>query len=112
MHFAPIPRVLGSEFRPSRWGREPRVILDNFRNCQASDRWHPEYLKSVVGHRDVSVRETNGPPRNIFQNLADGGRIPFPEYLDWVLETAHELGAIAGHYTEVSDLTRVVCESG
>jgi len=48
----------------------------------------------------------------MFQNLAEGGRLPFSQYLDWVLETAADLGDIAGKYTEVSDITRAVYQSG
>lgn len=112
MELRPVPRVHRHEFRPPRWGGEPRIVLDSFHCWTAPARWRPAYLKSVVGDREVAVRETNGPPRNIFQNLAEGGRISFSEYLDWVLETARDLRDIAELHASVGEITRMVCERG
>jgi hypothetical protein len=58
------------------------------------------------------VRETDGPPRNIFQNLAEGGTIPLSDYLDWVLSTADELEPVAAGCDDASALTEAVCASG
>jgi hypothetical protein len=114
MKLLEIPRIHESEFRTPLWGGEPRVVIDNVKNWKALQLWQPDYLKSVIGDHDISVRETNGPPRNIYQNLAEGGRVPFAQYLDWILETssAKDLQNIAEKYSEVSDITRRVCESG
>lgn len=112
MDLVPIPRVTRDDFRVSRRGGNPRVVLDNVSEWPALWRWQPDYLRSVIGHREVAVRETNGPPRNIFQNLAVGGRIPFDQYLDWVLETAHDLAEIPRNYRDVGDITKAVCDSG
>lgn len=62
----------------------------------AVERWTPTYLTAAVGSREVAVRERSGPPRNIFQNLGDGGLVPFADYLDWVLATADDLRAAVG----------------
>jgi hypothetical protein len=111
MKLVAIPRIHARDFRPSRWGGEPRVVIDNVRSWKALDRWRPEYLKAVAGERDVRLRETDGPPRNLFQNLAEGGLIPLAEYLDWVLATADDLKEIADRYTDPADITRAVCAS-
>jgi hypothetical protein len=62
----------------------------------------------------VAVRETVGPPRNIYQNLAAGGRISFAQYLDWVLHTANDddLRAVLRESVNVTDIVRGVCASG
>jgi hypothetical protein len=88
------------------------VVLANVPGWKAIDRWTEAYLKSVAGDRDVVVRETDGPPRNIFQNLAQGGRVSFGEYLDWVVQTAHDLEHIVPGTTDVQDIVRAVGNSG
>ncbi len=88
MEWINVPRVHASEFRPKRLGRQPRVILENARGWRALQLWTPDYLKTIAGPTEVSVRETIGPPRNMYQNLAEGGRTTFAQYLDWVLEIA------------------------
>jgi hypothetical protein len=112
VELAPVPRVTRGEFRPSRWGGEPQVVVDVATSWRALHRWRPEYLKSVIGDRAVVVRETNGAPRNIFQNLAVGGSIRFPQYLDWVLETAGDLAPIAAHNPHIGGITKAVAEFG
>lgn len=91
MHLAPVPRVRAIGFRPRRWPGEPCVVLENARGWRALERWNADYLQSVAGPREIPVREVSGPPRNVFQNLAEGGRVRFAEYLEWVLATAAEL---------------------
>jgi len=108
----PVHRVDRSEFRVSRMAGEPRVVVGNVSDWGALHRWQPDYLKSVIGDCVVAVREAKGPPRNIFQNLAEGGRIPFDQYLDWVLATARDLDQIALKYDDPGDITRAVCASG
>ncbi len=112
MELLSVPRIHRDDFQVSRWGGQPCVVLDNVRDWAALNRWQPGYLRSVIGDRDVVVRETNGPPRNIFQNLAEGGGIPFGQYFDWVLDTAQDLDGIARTYREVGDITREVCARG
>ncbi|HEX8110263.1 MAG TPA: cupin-like domain-containing protein [Kofleriaceae bacterium] len=112
MQLLPVPRLRTNEFRPSRWAGGPRVIVDNVRAWKALDRWQPDYLKSAVGDSEVSVREVNGPPRNVFQSLAAGGRISFSDYIDWVLATADDLLAVSTKYSEASDIAREVARSG
>jgi hypothetical protein len=111
MRLSPIPRVSRADFRPARAAGGPVVVVDDTPGRPAFTRWSEGYLKSVAGHREVAVRETNGPPRNVFQNLAQGGRVPFGDYLDWVVETARDLEAIAGH-SGVRDITRAVAARG
>ncbi|MFJ6769612.1 cupin-like domain-containing protein [Kitasatospora sp. NPDC091257] len=107
-----VPRVSRDDFRaPLRKG-EPRVVLDNVRDWPALHRWDADYLRSVAGEREVTVRETNGPPRNVFQNLAAGGRTSFGRYLDWVLETAGGLERIALSCSGAGEITRAVCADG
>jgi hypothetical protein len=109
-----IPRIHVSQFRPPRTGGEPRVVLGNAQHWRALRVWEPDYLKSIAGTCEVSVRETIGPPRNVYQNLAQGGKVSFSQYLDWVLETANgeDFRALAQEYSTVSDITRAVCDSG
>jgi hypothetical protein len=87
------------------------ILVDDVRRWESTRRWQPEYLKAVVGNREVAVRETNGPPRNIFQNLAEGGLISFSDYLDWVLQASEVLSQVVRGRTEIADLTRAICES-
>lgn len=112
MDLIEIPRVHASNFRPPRTGGEPRVVLENARHWRAVGAWSPNYLKSIAGANDVSVRETIGPPRNVYQNLAEGGQISFSQYLDWVLETANgdDFRAVSEKYSTVSDIVRAVCD--
>ncbi|MFC4531997.1 cupin-like domain-containing protein [Sphaerisporangium dianthi] len=112
MRLKPIPRVSRRDFRPARLAGGPLVVLDNTPGWRAFTRWHEGYLKSVAGDREVAVRETNGPPRNIFQNLAEGGRVPFGDYLDWVVETARDLEGLAGDHAGVREVTRAVAGGG
>jgi Cupin-like domain len=112
MLLRPVPGVLWSEFQPSRLGGEPRVVMDDVQRWEKICGWTPEYLKACIGHRDVPVRETNGPPTNIFQNLTQGGRISFGEYLDWVIESARYIITGVRAYGSVSDVARAVSRSG
>jgi Cupin-like domain len=68
----------------------------------------------MAGASEVSLRETIGPPRNVYQNLAQGGKISFSQYLDWVLEIANgeDLRALAQQYSTASDIARAVCDVG
>jgi hypothetical protein len=112
MELVPVPRVPRNQFRPSRLPGEPRVILDNIPEWTATTRWRVPYLKAVAGDREVAVRETNGPPHNMFQNLAEGGRVPFGDYLDWVVHTGRELERTAAGSIGVRQLTRAVGDAG
>lgn len=112
MELVPIPRVVRENFRVPRLGGEPRVVLGNVTDWPALHRWEPAYLCALIGEREVTVRETNGPPRNIFQNLAGGGQLPFRQYLDWVLETAQDLREIPRRNDDVGRITQAVCDSG
>lgn len=112
MELVPIPRVDRSEFRVSRRPGEPRVVLDNVAGWPALERWDADYLRSVAGDQDVVVRERQGPPRNIFQNLADGGSAPFGDYLDWVLGTAEDLTGIAACAEDPREITRFLATAG
>ncbi len=112
MQLVPVPRLYANEFRPSRWPGEPRVLVDNVRTWKALDRWQSDYLRMTAGEQEVAVREVNGPPRNVFQNLAKGGRIAFSQYIDWVLDTADDLRHISRGYTDASDITREISRSG
>lgn len=104
--------MLRSQFRPPRLGGQPRVVLENLPGWEAPTSWQPEHLKAAVGDREVAVRETHGPPQNMFQNLASGGRIAFNDYLDWVLETASDLREIADAHSRPEAITAAVCEAG
>src|SRR5262245_36176981 len=110
MNLTPVPRVPADDFRPSRWGGEPRVVTACPPGPTASELWNPEYLRSVVGDRDVPVREVHGSPDNVFQNLARGGSLPFARYLDWVVETADTLRDIAEEHSGAADITRAMRE--
>ncbi|MFC9399091.1 cupin-like domain-containing protein [Streptomyces sp. NPDC057027] len=110
--FRAVPRVPRRDFRTSFRKGEPRVVLDNVPGWPALHRWNPAYLRSVAGDREVTVRETDGPPRNIFQNLATGGRTSFGQYLDWVLDTAGGLEEITLSCTGAGEITRAVCADG
>lgn len=110
MELIDVPRVHASAFRPPRLGGEPRVVLDAARNWAALHRWQPSHLRACAGERKVSVREVLGPPLNVYQKLAKGGKITFSQYLDWVLETADssELQAIARAHLSVAELVEAV----
>lgn len=111
MRLSEIRRTTAA-FAPSRWGGEPRVIVDAGATWPALRRWQPAYLKSVAGHRDVTVREMAGAPRNVFRNLGAGGSLPFADYVDWVTETAAELVPIVGGARAAADIVRAVDASG
>jgi hypothetical protein len=104
----PIPRVNRGQFHPSHWPGCPRIVLGNVSDWKALQLWDAEYLKEVVGDRPVEVRERVGPPRNIYRNLAEGGQIPFSEYIDWVVQTADALQEIAPKTSDVRDIARAV----
>lgn len=63
---------------------------------------------TALGDRRVSVREVAGPPRNVFQNLAEGGVIPFSGYLAWVLDTAALLASRQEHGSDVRSVVNWV----
>jgi hypothetical protein len=89
-------------------------VLDNARQWRALHAWDLGYLKSIAGARDVSVRETIGAPRNVYQNLEEGGKIPFSQYLDWVLEIASgdDVRATLQRHSAVSEIVQAVGDSG
>ncbi|AKJ29648.1 cupin-like domain-containing protein [Caldimonas brevitalea] len=110
-----IPRVDARRFRPPRWSREPRVVEGNVDDWPALRRWQPDYLKRVVGGTSVAVREATGAPRNIYQNLSQGGRITFSQYFDWVLELAQAPDFRAIEATASADpgrISQAVCDTG
>jgi hypothetical protein len=114
MDLIDIPRIHVNKFRPARTGGEPRVVLDNVKHWRALHAWSPDYLISIGGGSEVSVRETIGPPRNVYQNLAQGGKTSFSQYLNWVLEIADgdDLRALVTKCSTVSDIARAVCDIG
>ncbi|MDV4166166.1 cupin-like domain-containing protein [Rhizobium beringeri] len=110
MKVAAIPRLSASEFKPSRWRRHPCVVEGLTEDWQAIERWTPEYLKRVAGDQEVSVRETAGSPRNIYQNLAQGGRIRFSDYVDWITETsaAADLQEVIARFADPGQITAAI----
>jgi hypothetical protein len=110
MRLIDVPTVRSSEFSPPHFGGEPRVVLGIAQNWPALRRWDLTYLKACAGERKVKVRETAGPPRNIYQRLATGGRISFAQYLDWVVELAGspDLEEIAGLHLSMTELMEAV----
>ncbi|MFD5552722.1 cupin-like domain-containing protein [Streptomyces sp. NPDC127068] len=108
MDLVPVPRVTHHDFRPSRRGGQPRVVVDCPPGRVAPQLWDPAYLRTVIGAHEVPVRETHGPPINIFQNLARGGSLPFGHYLDWVVETARAVGHLAEGHPTAREVTRAV----
>ena len=110
MDLIPVPRVSYGDFRPPRRGGEPRIVIDSPPGRMAPLLWDSAYLKAVIGEHDVPVRETHGPPSNIFQNLARGGSIPFTRYMDWVVETAGTLRDITEGHSTARDITRAIHE--
>ncbi|MFD0360904.1 cupin-like domain-containing protein [Nocardia sp. GCM10030253] len=86
MRLYAVPRLRSNEFRVPLAGGKPCVVVNAAQEWDAVRRWRPSYLEKIVGDREVAVRETTGPPINIYQRAAEGGVIPFGEFLDWVLE--------------------------
>ena len=82
-----VPRIRADRFRPGRWGGSPVIVTDESAGWPAIERWSTDYLRSINGPCDVPVREVCGPPSNVYQHLAEGGRIGFDRYLDWVIQT-------------------------
>ena len=87
MDLADVPRT-DADFRPKRLGGTPRIVTGAVGSWPAMRRWTPRYLKDVAGDADVMVRETVGPPRNVFQNLSEGGSIAFCDYIEWIVEVS------------------------
>jgi hypothetical protein len=112
VRLAPVPRVFGSEFHPPRFGGEPRIIVGDLARWPPVGIDDPAYWKSEIGDVEVAVRERDGPPQNIFQNLARGGRIAFSEYFDWVIETAGDLDGIASPNASVEEIALAVSATG
>jgi hypothetical protein len=108
----PVPHCAAIDFRPTRSLREPRVLKGGFEDRRAMIGWDLDHLEAIAGDVTVPVRETLGPPQNIYQNLAPGGRARFGDYVDWVRETAKDLAPLAQKYQHVSDLSRAVRRSG
>lgn len=96
MRHRAVPQVHANEFRVPLAGGEPRVVTDAASDWPAVRLWRTDYLKRVAGDSDVVVREVAGPPVNIFQKVADGGRIRFADYLDWVLEVDEDVSRRLG----------------
>jgi hypothetical protein len=90
MRLRPVPRVAAENFRPSRLPGEPRVVNGLVETWPARTRWTPDYLEQIAGDVKVNVHRRMGPPRNFGQTDAEGGSLPFREYLRWVLETSAE----------------------
>ncbi len=111
MRYREIPRVRRSELKPYLY-REPRVVVDGAVGWPALERWEPTYLKRAVGDREVAVREADGPPLNMFQDLRSGGWAPFGDYLDWVLDNACEVDLTAQKQLTVSEVARFVAAQG
>lgn len=112
MELRDLPRVHRSSFRPTRLGGRPVIVLDSASHWPALTRWRPDYLRTVVGGREIAVRETVGAARNVFQNLSTGGQVTFSEYLDWVLDTAGRLASVANRGAPVGEISHAVGEMG
>lgn len=110
MAWRDIPRFSADDFRPTRCGGTPVVIVDQNAGWQAIERWSPDYLRSTIGSSEVALREVCGPPSNVYQHLAEGGRIGFDQFLDWILQTGNspELRAIQAHSADPVRLARSV----
>jgi Cupin-like domain len=106
-----VPRISREAFQPSRWGGQPVVVLDNLPEWTAPRRWGPARLKAALGATEVAVREVIGPPRNVFQNLAEGGRVTFAEYFDWVLQIADDLVRLTGKPENIREIAAAVYAS-
>jgi hypothetical protein len=114
MQLEPIPRVAACTFSPARLPGRPSLVPGTAQAWPALRRWTPEYLKAVAGEVIVDVREAEGAPRNIYQNLAQGGSIRLREYLDWVVDiaTSPDLAAIAQSFTSATEITKHVDQIG
>ncbi|MFF3734279.1 cupin-like domain-containing protein [Streptomyces sp. NPDC002476] len=104
----PVPRVSWADFRPPYGGGEPRVVFGWPPGQVAPQVWSADYLKSVVGEREVPVREVEGPPVNFFQNLGEGGCISFLHYMDWVVETAEAIRENIGESPDAQRATSAI----
>ncbi|WP_405704625.1 cupin-like domain-containing protein [Streptomyces xanthophaeus] len=112
MDLHPVPRVPRGAFRPGLLLRDrPAIVPDCALHWPATKYWDSDYLRRAAGHRDVAVRETDGPPRNIFQHLGPGGRVQFGQYLEWVLETAEDLEDLVRPGLDPGAVTKAVCDS-
>jgi len=111
MHLESIARVPLSEFQPPMLSGQPCVLFDDKDYWKTLRQWQPDYLKQAAGENEVYVRETHGAPQNIFQNLREGGRIPFADYLDWVLDAAGRLGNIARSERSPAEISRAIIET-
>ncbi|MBO3083947.1 cupin-like domain-containing protein [Cellulomonas fengjieae] len=111
MHLDAVPRVDRNDFRVPRLGGEPRVVVGNVAGWPALERWDSDYLRAVAGGVEVVVRERNGPPNNMYQHLAQGGAVPFGDYLDWVLATAGDLQPVTADLTDPRQITGLVAAS-
>lgn len=112
MHLRPVPRVHSKQFRPSRFAGEPRVVTGVAASWPALERWTPEYLKEIAGERLVHVRERKGAPRNVGQSHEPGGRLPFGEYLDWILDTSKEYEDLLGTNLAPDEVVDAMEEAG
>ncbi|WP_405914900.1 cupin-like domain-containing protein [Streptomyces sp. NBC_00728] len=111
MDIRPVVRVPSAEFSPHAFiGDRPAVVTDCTADWPAVRHWDSRYLRRVAGPREIAVRETDGPPRNIFQRLGPGGRIRFEQYLDWVLEAAEDLKPVLRPGIDSGAVTQAVCD--
>lgn len=110
MTWREIPRIRAAGFRPSRGGGTPVIVVDESVGWKAIERWSTDYLRSITGASEVPVREVFGPPSNVYQHLAEGGRIGFDQYLDWVIQTgaSPDLHALRDHADDPVRLARSV----
>jgi hypothetical protein len=114
MKLEPVPRVPASAFSAGRLPGRPSVVRGVSQDWPALHHWTPEHLKSVAGNVRVDVREAEGAPCNVYQNLLPGGAIRLGEYLDWVVETATSLDlvAVAQSSTSAAEISNRVAQSG
>jgi hypothetical protein len=111
MEILELPRVQKNHrFQPPWHGGLPCIVENQVCDWAAFQRWTPDYLKRAASGIHISVREAIGPPLNIYQKLAQGGKIPFSDYLDWVLEISEgeDFRAIQRNHKDPANITRAV----
>ncbi|WP_380876286.1 hypothetical protein ACFB49_08060 [Sphingomonas sp. DBB INV C78] len=83
--------ITAESFLAEHYAANQPVILDSeLTDWPALDRWTPDYLKQLIGSREIEVQSNRGADPDFERNMADHRiRMPFDQFIDRITRADH-----------------------